>query len=288
MSNKNHIKVSTGRRVFNIFNVIFLAFVCLIFLVPIWNVLITSFAKDIDVMGNDYLLIPKSFTLVNYDKVLHSGYMSAFKNSIFVAVTGTFISMFITLPLGYALSQKHLVGRNIFMKLIVLTMLFDAGIMPFYIVVRSLGLINSLASIILPVAMSTFNLIIIKNYMSSIPETLMESAKLDGCNDLVILFRIVIPLSVSVIAAVTLFYCVSYWNRYFEVIMFINDSRKYTLQVVLRSLMFESDESLGGGNYVYSNLKMAVMVLGMLPVLVIYPFIQKHFVSGLMVGGIKG
>ena len=123
--------------------------------------------------------------------------------------------------------------------------------------------------------------------MSSIPESLVESARLDGCNDLVILVRIIIPLSISIIAAVVLFYFVSYWNRYFEVIMFINDGRKYTLQVVLRSLMFESDESLGGGNYVYNNTKMAVMVLGMLPVLVIYPFIQKYFVTGLMVGGIK-
>ncbi len=152
----------------------------------------------------------------------------------------------------------------------------------------SLGLINSMGAIIFPVAVSTFNLIIIKNYMTSIPVSLIESATLDGCNDVTILLKIVLPLSVSIIAAVTLFYFVSYWNRYFEVIMFINDSRKYTLQVVLRSLMFESDESLGGGQYVYNNLKMAVMVLGMLPVLIIYPFVQRHFVSGLMLGGVKG
>ena len=152
----------------------------------------------------------------------------------------------------------------------------------------SLGLINSMGAIIFPVAVSTFNLIIIKNYMTSIPVSLIESATLDGCNDVTILLRIVLPLSVSIIAAVTLFYFVSYWNRYFDVIMFINDSRKYTLQVVLRSLMFESDESLGGGQYVYNNLKMAVMVPGMLPVLIIYPFVQRHFVSGLMLGGVKG
>ncbi len=173
------------------------------------------------------------------------------------------------------------------MKILTFTLVFDVGIMPFYIVVKKLHLMNSLAAIIIPVAVSTFNVIIIKNYMSSIPESLIESARIDGCNDLVILIRIILPLSISIIAAVILFYFVSYWNRYFEVIMFINDSRKYTLQVVLRGLMFESDESLGGGNYVYNNTKMAVMVLGMLPVLVIYPFVQKHFVSGLMVGGIK-
>ncbi|HKM08811.1 MAG TPA: carbohydrate ABC transporter permease [Sphaerochaeta sp.] len=290
MNKTNHrsIRESKSRKAFHVINTLILVFICLIFIIPIWNVLITSVAKDIDVMGTDYLLVPRSFTLQNYWRVLNSGYMGSFRNSLFVAFSGTALSMLISLPMGYALAQKHLIGRSILMKAIVFTMVFDAGIMPFYIVVRSLGLINTMGGIIFPVAVSTFNLIILKNFMSSIPVSLIESAKLDGCNDIAILLKIVLPLSVSIIATVTLFYFVSYWNRYFEVIMFINDSRKYTLQVVLRSLMFESDDSLGGGNYVYNNLKMAVMVLGMLPVLIIYPFVQKHFVSGIMIGGVKG
>ena len=286
MSTKT-IKETKGRIVFNWINRIFLLVICLAIIVPIWNVLITSVAVDKDVMGSDYLLVPHSFTLKNYQRVLQSGYMQAFKNSIFVAFVGTALSMLISLPLGYALSRRELVGRNFWMKMLTFTLVFDVGIMPFYIVVKSLHLINSMAAIIVPVAVSTFNVIIIKNYMTSIPESLVESARLDGCNDVVILVKIIIPLSISIIAAVVLFYFVSYWNRYFEVIMFINDGRKYTLQVVLRSLMFESDESLGGGNYVYNNTKMAVMVLGMLPVLIIYPFVQKYFVTGIMVGGIK-
>lgn len=286
MSTKT-IKETNGRKVFNWINRIFLLVICLAIIVPIWNVLITSVAVDKDVMGSDYLLVPHSFTLKNYQRVLQSGYMQAFKNSIFVAFVGTALSMLISLPLGYALSRKELVGRNFWMKMLSFTLVFDVGIMPFYIVVKSLHLINSMAAIIVPVAVSTFNVIIIKNYMTSIPESLVESARLDGCNDVVILVKIIIPLSISIIASVVLFYFVSYWNRYFEVIMFINDGRKYTLQVVLRSLMFESDESLGGGNYVYNNTKMAVMVLGMLPVLIIYPFVQKYFVTGIMVGGIK-
>ena len=286
MSTKT-IKETNGRKVFNWINRIFLLVICLAIIVPIWNVLITSVAVDKDVMGSDYLLVPHSFTLKNYQRVLQSGYMQAFKNSIFVAFVGTALSMLISLPLGYALSRKELVGRNFWMKMLSFTLVFDVGIMPFYIVVKSLHLINSMAAIIVPVAVSTFNVIIIKNYMTSIPESLVESARLDGCNDVVILVKIIIPLSISIIAAVVLFYFVSYWNRYFEVIMFINDGRKYTLQVVLRSLMFETDESLGGGNYVYNNTKMAVMVLGMLPVLIIYPFVQKYFVTGIMVGGIK-
>jgi putative aldouronate transport system permease protein len=288
MKKSQAIKGSKGRKIFLLLNWVLLGFICLIFIIPIWNVLITSFAKDIEVMGNDYLLVPHSFTVQNYLRVFNSGYMGAFKNSLFVAILGTLLSMSITIPMGFALAQKQLMGRSLIMKIIVFTMIFDAGIMPFYIVVKSLGLINSFAAIILPMAVSTFNLIIIKNFMMGIPDSLIESATLDGCNDMGILVKIVVPLSVSIISAITLFYFVSYWNRYFEVVMFINDSRKYTLQVVLRGLMFESDDSLGGGTYVYNNLKMAVMVLGMLPVLVIYPFVQRHFVSGLIVGGVKG
>ncbi|MFA6892577.1 MAG: carbohydrate ABC transporter permease [Sphaerochaetaceae bacterium] len=287
MSTKT-IKESAGRKVFNVCNIIILALVVISIVIPIWNVLITSFAMDNDVVGNDYLLVPHSFTLENYYRVLHSGYMQAFRNSLFVAVVGTALSIVISIPLGFALSRKNLVGRKFLMGMLTFTLVFDVGIMPFYVVVRSLHMINKMAAIIVPVAVSTFNVIIIKNYMSAIPESLIESARLDGCNDYGVLLRIVLPLSVSIIAAVTLFYFVNYWNRYFEVIMFINDSRKYTLQVVLRSLMFEADDSLGGEHYVYSNTKMAVMVLGMVPVLVIYPFIQKHFVSGLMIGSVKG
>ncbi|GHT63969.1 protein LplC [Spirochaetia bacterium] len=285
---KNAFRESRGRRIFTIINRILLGGICFVVVVPIWNVLITSLAVDADVMGNEYLLIPHSFTLINYVRVLNSGYMIAFRNSLFTATLGTIFSIAVTVPMGYALAQKQLIGRNIIMKLVVFTLVFDVGIMPFYMVVRLLGLINTWASIIIPVGLSTFNLIIVKNFMAGIPVSLIESATLDGYDDLSVLIKIVLPLSVPIIAAVTLFYFVGHWNRYFEVVMFINDSRKYTLQVILRSLIFQADDSLGGGNYVYNNLKMAVMVLGMLPVLIIYPFIQKHFVSGLMVGGIKG
>ena len=223
MSNST-IRETKGRKVFNWINRIILALICLVIIIPIWNVLITSVAVDRDVMGTDYILVPHSFTLKNYQRVLQSGYMQAFRNSIFVAVVGTALSMFISLPLGFAISRRELIGRNFWLKMLTFTLVFDVGIMPFYIVVKSLHLINTMAAIIIPVSVSTFNVIIIKNYMSSIPESLVESARLDGCNDLVILVRIIIPLSISIIAAVVLFYFVSYWNRYFEVIMFIRVS----------------------------------------------------------------
>ncbi len=283
----NRIRESGARKIFRVFNALFLAAVCIVIIIPIWNVIVTSFAEDKDVMGGVYLLIPKSFTLKNYIRIFNSGYMRGFWNSMFVAVVGTGLAMLITVPLGYALAQKKLIGRKIIMRLISITLVFDAGIMPFYILIKSLGLIDSRWSLIVPFMISTFNLIIVKNFMTSIPESLIEAAKLDGCNDLMTLIRVVIPLSVPILSAVMLFYFVSFWNRYTEAVMFINNSSKYTLQVMLRSLVFQSDGSLGEGNIVYDNMKMAVMVLGMLPVLVIYPFVQRYFVSGLMVGGVK-
>lgn len=284
---KNHIKESKSRIAFRILNTIMLTLICLVVIIPIWNVVITSFAEDKDVMGGVYLLIPKSFTLKNYAKVLKSGYMTGFINSLFVAVVGTLFAMVITVAMGFALSQKDLVGRKIIMKIVTITLVFDAGLIPLYMLIRNLNLIDNYLSIILPFAISTFNLIIVKNFMTSIPKSFIESAKLDGCNDLTALVRIVLPLSLPIIAAVTLFYFVSFWNRYTEVVMFINSNSKYTLQVMLRALMFQGDGSLGEHNIVYDNMKMAVMVLGMLPVLIIYPFVQRYFVTGLLVGGIK-
>lgn len=281
------IKETRSRIIFRIVNSIILILICAMVILPIWNVIVTSFAEDKDVMGSAYLLWPRSLTLKNYQKVLGSGYMKGFINSLWVAAAGTGLSMLLTVPMGYVLAQKKLLFRRQIMRIVTITMVFDAGIMPLYILVKSLGLINSSWSLIWPFAISTFNLIIVKNFMTSIPESLVESAKLDGCNDLMVLIRIVIPLAVPILSAVMLFYFVSYWNRYTEAVMFINSNEKYTLQVMLRAIVFQGDGSLGDGNVVYNNIKMAVMMLGMLPVLVIYPFVQRYFVSGLMLGGVK-
>ncbi len=238
-------------------------------------------------MGGVYLLIPRSLTFKSYARVLNSGYMRGFWNSLFIAGVGTVLAMVITTPMGFALAQKQLVARNFFMKAISLTLVFDAGIIPLYVLIRMLGLIDNRWALILPFMLSTFNLIIVKNFMMSIPTSFVESAWLDGCNDLMALIRIVIPMAVPILSAVTLFYFVSFWNRYTEAVMFINNSSKYTLQVMLRALIYQSDGSLGEGNIVYDNTKMAVMVLGMLPVMLIYPFVQRYFVTGLMLGGVK-
>jgi ABC-type sugar transport system, permease component len=277
-----------SRKVFLIINFLLLAFVCFLVLLPLWNIIITSLAQDADVQAGKYLLVPRSFTLKAYLRIFHSGYIRSFYNSIGVAVFGTIFSMIITLPMAFSLAQKNLVARKFFMGFVVVTLMFDAGMIPLYVVVKNLHLINTYAALVLPIALSSFNLIVMKNFFTSIPESLIESARLDGCNDAKVLTSIVLPVSIPIIAAITLFYFVHYWNRYFDVVMFINDNKKQTIQILLRTLIFEPESSVTGGEGVYNNTKMAVMMMGMLPVMILYPFIQKYFVSGLMLGSIKG
>jgi putative aldouronate transport system permease protein len=280
-------KMSPLRAVFMLFNLIILISFAIMILFPLYNIIITSFSADKDVMGNEYLLYPKSFSFAVYQRIVNSEYMRAFWNSLGVAVVGTIISVTLTIPMGFALAQKNLVGRKFFLFFIIVPLVVDPGQIPFYVVVRAVGLLDSYASLILPVAITIFDLLLAKNFFRTIPDSLMESAKLDGCSEIGVLWRIVLPVSKPIIAAITLFYFVAYWNRYFEVLMFINDKKKYTLQIVLRELLYISNTVDTGAEGVYNNLKMGVMIMGMLPVLIIYPFIQRYFISGLMLGSIK-
>ncbi len=279
---------SIGRKAFMVFNSVLCVSVCLAVLFPLWMAVMTSLAPDKQVIFKEFVVWPESFSLKTYELVFKSGYMNGFIVSIATTVIGTIASMILTLFAGYALAQKDLVFRGFFMNFIFITMVFANGIIPFYMVVQKLHLIDKYAAIVIPVLIQTYNLILMKNYMVSIPESLIESARLDGCSELGILFRIVIPVSIPIIAAITLFYAVHYWNQYLNVVMFINDGTKYTVQVLLRQLVFENASVQTGQNRVYSNFKMTVMVVAMLPVIIMYPFIQRYFISGIMLGSIKG
>ncbi len=280
--------IGPGRAVFLAGNVMVLGALVLVILVPVWMVVVTSLASDREVVGTGYVLIPRTIYLEYYLSIVRGGYLSAFVRSIAITVIGTAVSMAVCIPASYALAQPDLLGRSLVLKLIILTMLFEGGIIPFYMVVRHLGLLDSYAALIVPVAISTYELILLKNYMASVPTSLLDSGRIDGCNELQILVSIVVPVSVPIIAAISLFYSVHYWNRYLEVVMFINSSAKYTLQVLLRQLIFESESITTGTEHVYNNFKMAVMVMAMVPIVLVYPWIQRHFVSGLMLGSIKG
>ncbi len=276
-----------GRKTFEFLNGIFILLVSAVIVVPLLMIIVTSLSPDEVIAGKGFVLIPTAITFSNYAAILNSGYMPSFYNSIIVTVSATAFSMAMTLVMGYALAHKALPGRTAVIRFVIATMMLDAGIIPFYMVVRSMGMIDSYASLIIPSAISTYNLILMKNYIGSIPDSLLESARIDGCTELAILWKIVIPVSIPIIAAVTLFYTVAHWNTYYQVVMFINDSRKYTLQVLLRQLIFQSESAVSSVSAM-NNFKMAVMIMTMLPVLILYPFIQKYFISGIMLGSIKG
>jgi len=282
------IRQSLGRRTFLLCNNILIWVVCLSVFIPLWMVIATSLSPDSVAAAKGFVLLPRTLDFTSYKRVFGSmGYMRSFNNSFITTIASTALSMLLTSTMAYALSQKTLIFKNFFMNAVLVTMFLDGGIVPFYMVVRRMGLINTYTAVIVPVAVGTYNLILMRNYFRTIPESLIESARLDGCSELGTLVRIVLPVSVPILAAVTLFYTVSHWNRYFEIVMFINDSRLYTLQVMLRNLIFAGSSEVTAMP-VFNNFKMAVMILAMLPVLLLYPFIQRYFISGIMLGSIKG
>jgi len=282
------MNMSLPRRIFLALNALFIALICLSILGPMWMVFITSLSSNEVAARESFVIIPKGLELSSYISVFTTGgYFRSFIRSIWITIAATAMSMVLSTTMAYALAQKELIWRKGFINLVLITMILDGGVIPFYMVVRNLGLINSYWALIIPTAVSTYNLILMRNFFRTIPESLFESARLDGANELRILIRIVLPVSIPILAAITLFYMVIHWNRYFEVVMFINSTSKYTIQVLLRELIFRSE---GDGAYTIAvnNFKMAVMVMAMLPILLVYPFIQKHFISGLMLGSIKG
>ncbi|WP_462413049.1 carbohydrate ABC transporter permease [Neobacillus sp. Marseille-QA0830] len=284
---------SFGNRMFDFVNHAILLLIALACLVPFLNVIASSFATTEEVIQKDFILFPTTFSLGAYKYILSTP--TIFKSmgvSIVTTVVGTFVSMVLTAFLAYALSRKYLYGRGAINFLIVFTMLFSGGMIPTYLVVKSLGLINSYWSLILPVAVNAFNLIIMRNFFSGIPDSLEESAKVDGCNDLKIFFKIMLPLSLPSIATISLFYAVAYWNQYTNAILYLTDSNKWPIQVLLRQIVIVSSGMQADSSAVdvippAQTVKMAVITVATIPMLIVYPFLQKYFVQGALVGSVK-
>lgn len=270
-----------------------LGLAAIIILLPLWRILVISFSSQEVYLTDPYHLIPKSFNLTEYKRALGSigGIAKALFRSVQITALGTTISMILTSLGAYALSKKDLPGRAVIFRLLVFTMFFSGGLVPFYVLVRNLKLIDTIWALVLPTAISTYNLIIMKNYFASIPESLEEAAKIDGYNDIQILFKIIIPISMPVFAAVSLFYGVALWNDYFSATLFINSNDMFPLQVLLRQMIIqdmvtaEVGVMTSGSNM--EQFKMACIVIGMIPVLLIYPFVQKYFTKGIMIGAVK-
>lgn len=283
-----------ANRLFDAINYLLLTIVGLVTVLPLVHVLAGSVTTVEEMARKPFVLIPTEFTLNAYKYILSTPTIfKALGVSIFITAIGTLISMFITSLMAYGLTRRDLDGRKFFNLMIVFTMLFHGGLIPSFLVVKQVGLIDSLFAMIIPSAVSAFNLIILRSFFQGLPEGLEESAKLDGCGDFGILFKIVLPLSLPSIATISLFYAVTYWNSYFSAIMYINNADKWPVQVLLRQIVIAASGMAADTDTDFikppeQTIKMAVIVVSTLPILMVYPFIQKYFAKGALVGSVKG
>lgn len=266
---------------------------------PLIYVISASFSSAEAVVTGKVFLWPVDFNLKGYEAVFtYGGIIKGYANSIFYAVVGTSINIVFTILAAYPLSRVSFKGRNFFMFLLTFTMIFSGGLIPSYLLVKNLHMINTRWALLIPGAMNVYNVIITRTFFqNSIPQEILESAQLDGCNDFQFVRQIVLPLSKSIIAVITLFYAVAHWNEYFSAMLYIKKPNLYPLQLVLRQLLVENytDESMfvDVENMIEKQnlqelLKYSLIIVASVPVLIIYPFVQKHFVKGVMVGSIKG
>ncbi len=285
---KEHIP----RTIFVIVNTILLIIVAMTIVVPLVNII----SDSLDERAATYVftLVPQRFTTYAYRLILSQRSLyRPFFISIFVTITGTALSLILTTMLAYGLNQRGLPGRSIISYAVLITMVFRAGIIPTYMVVRSLGILNTLAPIILVNSVNTFYLILMMNFFRTVPNDFREAARVEGASEFRVFARIILPLSKAGLAAIGLFYAVYYWNEFFAYVIYLNDSSLYNFQVVLQTLVQEG-ESLGGmpridtSTLAPESLKNAAIIVAVIPVAILYTFIQRHFVQGVNLGGLKG
>lgn len=282
---------------FDVVNYTLLTLVTLLMIYPLLNVASVSISTNADYIENPLMIWPKHLDFQAYKDVFrHPLIWSSYRNTIVVTLLGVAMALFLYIITAYPLSKKHLKGRSVFMKLIVFTMLFNGGLIPNFYLIRSLGLIDNLLALVLPSIFSGFNVILMKNFFESIPESLEEAAKIDGASEIYILSRIIVPLSKPIIATLCLFTAVSFWNSFFAAVVYIRSPQKWTLQLMLREIILGAsmqEISTGGNsaemsrNIPTESLKYAALMVVMLPILCVYPFVQRYFVSGIMVGSVK-
>ncbi|CAN7744768.1 carbohydrate ABC transporter permease [Paenibacillus sp. LjRoot56] len=261
-------------------------------LVPFVYVVASSFATEHEFVSRGFFIIPHEWTIEAYGYLFNNeNFMRAFGNAVTITVTGTSINILLTSLMAYGLSKNWLKGRRIMNFMILFSMIFAGGMIPTYLVVKELGLLNSYWAIYLTTAIAPFNLIVMRSFFQNIPSELEESARIDGCSEFRLFWQIVIPLSMPAVATFTLFYAVQNWNTYFHAILFLNNSSDMPLQVFLRQMLLESDSSMedGAGGFAYTPaVKMAAILITAAPLLAVYPFMQKYFNQGMLMGSVKG
>lgn len=299
------IKESKTDRLFLICNYLYVAIAFVLVLYPVVYILSASISTPSYVNSGEMWLFPKGITFEGYMRVFeNSKIWVGYGNTILYTVVGTLINLLVTLPAAYALSRKDFVGRGFFMGMFLVTMFFSGGLIPTYLIVKQLGLVNSMWALILPGAASVWNIIVARTFFqSTIPIELQEAAHMDGCTNLRLFLKIVVPLSTPIIAVMALFYGVGHWNSYFNALVYLNDQSKYPLQMVLRQILVLQEMSTSAQGAATSGeaamamnakadmaalLKYAVIIVATLPIIAVYPFVQRYFVQGVMIGSVKG
>ncbi|MGE6629219.1 carbohydrate ABC transporter permease [Bacillus sp. NPDC077027] len=282
-------------RIFDVCNIIFLGLIGAMTILPFLYIIAGSFASETELAERSFFFIPHTFSLDAYTYIFSTPtFIRSMGVSVLITVVGTAVQLFFTFTMAYPLSKRHVKGRHFLLNMVIFSMLFSGGMIPTYLIVKSLGLLDSYWALILPVAINPFNLIIVKNFFQQMPKELEESAKMDGCSEFGIFWRIVLPLSKPVIATFALFYAVGIWNDFFHALLYINDSAKWPLQMVLRQVTILSDFTTTNGDIPENiippeqGIKLAVIVVATIPMLLVYPFLQKHFAKGVLIGSVKG
>ena len=292
---RNKIRASRGERAFQVVNAVILLGVVALTLYPFLNLLAQSFSAQDAIAAGRVNLVPKGFNLTTYKTVMSdSVFWENYRNTVLYTVVATLIAMVLTTCYAYVLSKKNIKGRGFLIGVAVFTMFFNGGLIPNYVLVNDLGLRNSLWAIVLPNAISVFNLLVMKAFFESLPSELEEAAMVDGLNTYGILWRIVLPLSKAVLATMVLFYAVTFWNSWFSAFLYMDDNSLFPVTVYLRNLIAGATSGTNNGAsgdtalQVAANIQAVTIVLTVIPILSIYPFIQRYFVSGVMLGAVKG
>lgn len=274
---------------------IIVGFISLTFVFPFFYVISISFTDPKAYRPFMFYLVPEKWSLESYRYILSThSFLDSFKSTVFITVVGTIMNLIVTLSFAYGITKTRVPGYKVIHTMVIVTLFFSAGTIPTFLVVKSLRLLNSYWALILSSLTSAWDIIVVRSFFMSIPATLEESARIDGCNDLDVFFRIILPLSMPVIATFTLFFMVRHWNTYFNALIYISDTKKWTLQLLVKQLVIDSDAS-GIGQVMdgdaappQETMRMASVILSMLPIMCVYPFLQKHFAKGVMLGSIKG
>lgn len=289
------MKDSRGYRVFRVFNVVAMLLVVAVTLYPFLMIVARSFSSDVAIRSGEVNILPVGFNLTTYQLVMSdSMFWTNYKNTVIYTVVATFIAIVLTTCYAYVISKHHLRGRSVLIGVAVFTMFFNGGLIPNYVLISSLGLKNTLWAIVLPNAISVFNLLVMKSFFENLPRDLEEAAQIDGLSTYRILWKIVIPLSKAVLATMVLFYAVSFWNSWFAAFLYMDRSELFPVTVYLRNLIAGSSSAQSTGAaatdvaQVSANIQSVTMVLTVLPILCVYPFVQRYFVSGVMLGSVKG